>query len=151
MEDDGGEADRRGLAKVLSVPSTAMGSSPATSGFFASPEKGNQRLFVESLNPSKGMSQNCWIPNKMVQCGKIVGISVENCKGGWDSLVAFARDRDEQMSDQLTCSKSKQKRKRELQGLRTFINYDRGNSHPESERQSSRGSKKSEGVMLVSK
>lgn len=73
MEDDGGEADRRGLAKVLSVPSTAMGSSPATSGFFTSPEKGNQRLFVESLNPSKGTSQNCWIPNKMVHCGKIVG------------------------------------------------------------------------------
>lgn len=82
IEDDGGGADRRGLAKVLSAPSTAMGSSPATSGFFSLPEKGIQRLFVESLRPSKVMSQNCWISNKMVHCGKIVGISVENCKGG---------------------------------------------------------------------
>lgn len=45
-------------AKVVSVPSKAMGSSPATSGFFTSPEKGSQRLFLESISPAYSMSPN---------------------------------------------------------------------------------------------
>lgn len=88
---DAEEPDGRGTVRAISVPSTTMGSSPATSGFFTSLEKGSQRLFVESLDVPKGMSQNQWISHKMVHCGQIVGISVENRERGWDSLVAFAQ------------------------------------------------------------
>lgn len=83
IEDEG-----MGPTKVISAPSTIVGSSPATSGFFFySPKKGSHCLFLESLNPTKGMPQNQWISNKMVHCGQIGGISVESCEGGWDNLV----------------------------------------------------------------
>lgn len=55
---EGDERKRVKEAKVVSVPSKAMGSSPATSGFFTSPEKGSQRLFLESISPAYGMSPN---------------------------------------------------------------------------------------------
>lgn len=74
------------------------------------------------------------------KCGQAVGISVDNCEGGRDSLVAFDQQREAQNSDQ-TNNKSQQKGRRELEGLRSTINYDQGRT--ESGRRLHRGSKKS--------
>lgn len=55
-------------------------------------------------------------------------ISVENCKGGWDGLVVFADEREQQNKGQIGSSKSKQRSSTKLQGLRCSINYDKGRS-----------------------
>lgn len=44
--------------------------------------------------PSPEVEPNQWLAQKILQCGELVGVCVDNCKGGWGSLVAFAHDRE---------------------------------------------------------
>ncbi|XXG73354.1 hypothetical protein AAC387_Pa07g2286 [Persea americana] len=39
-------------------------------------------------------SPNLWLPQKIRACGEAIGISVDSSKRGWESLIAFAKDRD---------------------------------------------------------
>ena len=57
-------------------------------------------------------------------CGQAIGVSVDNVKEGWDTLIAFANERD--MSNKSVSQKKGLKRKggRELQSLTCSINYD---------------------------
>lgn len=57
------------------------------------------------------------------------GISIENTKRGWDNLVSFAKDRENQFRGDLGSNKSKQKGQREVQGLLCTINYEKAKGH----------------------
>lgn len=54
--------------------------------------EGGQSLEVE---------QNQWLAQKILQCGEIVGVSVDNCEGGCGSLVAFSHDREYQNREEM--------------------------------------------------
>lgn len=133
----------RGCATVISVPLTATSSSLATGGFFTSLEKGKEHLFADFSGSSGGMLHDHWISQKIRQCGQVVGISMENCNGGWHSLVAFGKERVQQNNGHIASCKSKQRVRIELQGWRCSINYDKGRSQVESEMQFDRGEKRS--------
>lgn len=60
---------------------------------------------------------------------------------GWDSLVAFAQQREAQNSCHIDNSNSKQKGRRELEGLKSIINFYKGRI--ESERRVIWGAKRS--------
>ena len=68
---------------------------------------------------------NPWLSQKVRQCGEVVGITVDNNKGGWESLLAFAHDRDRENWEVLVADRSKRKGSRELQSLACLINYER--------------------------
>lgn len=54
-----------------------------------------------------GESKEDWLPQKIVECGMVVGISVDNTKRGWDNLVSIAKDWKNQCRGDLCSNKSK--------------------------------------------
>ena len=59
---------------------------------------------------------------------RAVGISVDNNKGGWDSLLAFARARDKENREAAYGAISRRKGSRELKGLTRSINHAKNNN-----------------------
>lgn len=47
-------------------------------------------------------SQHQWLTDKMIDCGKAVGVSVGNSKDGWEKLITFAYGRDKENKAALT-------------------------------------------------
>lgn len=62
-----------------------------------------------------------WLPSKIKECGEIVGIPE-----GWNTLVAFAQEREKQNCFHPPVFKSKRKGSRELNNLVSSVNYDKG-------------------------
>lgn len=101
-------------------------------------------------------TQSHSLPQKIIDCGRIVGISIANNKGGWDSLTTFVMERERQ-NKALFNNNPKRKRKRELKSLRCSINYDRnrgksaamervkGSAKSSSVKHANKGDKKSQG------
>ncbi|XXG77118.1 hypothetical protein AAC387_Pa08g1342 [Persea americana] len=50
-------------------------------------------------------SPNSWLHQKIRACGEAIGISVDNSKEGWDSLITFAKDRDSTLGTPITYQK----------------------------------------------
>lgn len=67
------------------------------------------------------------LKRRIVNCGKAIGLSVDDCPGGWADMVQFAVERHKQNREELELAKSKEKGARELNSLACSINYDRGN------------------------
>lgn len=67
-------------------------------------------------------SGDSWLPQKVVQCGKAVGLSVDCCHGGWSGVLRFVEDRENPDKERSVGSKFKKKGMRELQNLSTSIN-----------------------------
>lgn len=44
--------------------------------------------------PSNQSPSNSWLSQKVIMCGQAIGVLVDNVKEGWESLVAFANERD---------------------------------------------------------
>lgn len=61
-----------------------------------------------------------------MECGKIIGLSVDNCLGGWSDMVKFVVARDKQNQEELEITKFKKKGARVLYSLTCSINYERG-------------------------
>lgn len=79
---------------------------------------------AEYYTPFIDKVHNQWLPHKLIKCGQIIGLSIEHCNGGWNIVVAFVQERYQQKRTIVAVSKSKQKRKRELQNL-ACSNYDK--------------------------
>lgn len=45
---------------------------------------------VKRYTPLSDDGLNPWLSQKIRQCGEVVGITVDNNKAGWESLLAFA-------------------------------------------------------------
>ena len=60
-----------------------------------------------------------------------MGLFVTNCDKGWESLFEFAEGRQKRNKELSSLDKSKRKGARELQGLQSSINYDKGGSKQE--------------------
>lgn len=65
--------------------------------------------------------------------------------------MAFAQETEGQGSGHMVSTKSKQKGRLELEGLRTSINYDKDSSQKKGDNKSNRSANRGQGVMLVSK
>ncbi|KAJ8615873.1 hypothetical protein MRB53_035245 [Persea americana] len=94
------------------------------------------RLCVEDLEgpiPSVGGIKSDWLPFKIKECGKIVGITVDNSKEGWSHLLAFAQERENQNIQASV--------RRELNRLASSINCDKGGGSSEARFRKSRGKK----------
>lgn len=37
-----------------------------------------------------------WLPSKIKQCGEVVGVTLNECEGGWDGVIRFAEEKDRQ-------------------------------------------------------
>lgn len=60
---------------------------------------------IDSTHAEESMED--WLPQKMVECGTVMGISLDNTKGGWDALVSFAKNRENQCRGDFNSNKSK--------------------------------------------
>lgn len=58
-----------------------------------------------------------WLPERVIECGKAVRVTMEESEGGWDSLTEFVQRRQKQKKDGKKENKSKRKGKREQNGL----------------------------------
>ena len=58
-------------------------------------------------------------------CGEAIGVSIENSKGGWDNLIAFANESDNLGKSGSLKKSIKRKGSRELHNLSCSINYDK--------------------------
>lgn len=67
--------------------------SPASGRILSTPEEGKHCRVVSS---DEKESSNKWQCQKMRQCGEAVGLTVDGCKGGWDSLLAYAYTREDE-------------------------------------------------------
>lgn len=76
-----------------------------------------------------------------------MGVSIENCKGGWDALVSFAQERDCQDKEAIVKEEPRRKGSRELQSLVCSINYENSNSRHGVGPTSSRGDRRSKRVV----
>lgn len=63
---------------------------------------------------------------RIVDCGKVIGLLVDNCPGVRADMMQFAVRRDKQNREEFELAKSKKKGGRELNNLACSINYDRG-------------------------
>lgn len=68
-----------------------------------------------------------WLPSRVVNCAKAIGMTTDEGRGGWDPLVEYAQNREKQKQADNRDKRSKRKDKRELNGLCCSINYDRAN------------------------
>lgn len=86
-----------------------------------------QKTIDQSSNqdPHFQNQESQWIPQRVINCGKLVGLSIENCKRGSSNLVEFAVARKKQNREDIKVVKSRKKGARELNSLVCSINYDR--------------------------
>lgn len=68
-------------------------------------------------------SKNQWLPQKMQQCSEAVGLSMDDCKGGWDSLLAFPHEKEAENRATWAEESLKKKGSRKLHNLACSINY----------------------------
>lgn len=66
-----------------------------------------------------------WLKNKVVQCGMAAGVTVDSTTRGWDGVIQFSLERENQNKGELDTGRSKKKGARELRSRNGFINYDR--------------------------
>ena len=72
-----------------------------------------------------------WVSHRIVQCGKAVGVTVDESKGGWAPVIDFAQCREDQnRSDKRTC-KTRKMGLRELNSLCCSINYEKAKEQEE--------------------
>lgn len=65
------------------------------------------------------------LPEKILQCGKVIGVLVDNSKRCWDELVNIAQEREKWYRADFEYVQFGKKRSRELHSLACSINYDR--------------------------
>lgn len=58
-----------------------------------------------------------WLNSRIIECGKIVGLSVGNDPSGWDNLIQFVQNREE-INSIREGDRSKKKVVRELLSLK---------------------------------
>lgn len=87
--------------------------------------KDSMQMQAQSLNGGNDDQGMNWLENKVVQCGKDTGVTVDSTAWGWDGLIQFAKERDMQNKGELDTGMSKRKEGRELHGLNCSINYDK--------------------------
>ena len=66
-----------------------------------------------------------WMPHRVIQCAKAIGMTMEGTSGGWNSLVEFAQSRERENQKEMRHRKFKRKGGRELNSLSCSINYDK--------------------------
>lgn len=90
-----------------------------------------------------------WIQEKIVQCGKVVGVSVDSCQGGWDDVIRIAANREKLNRAELTSAKSRKQGMRELQKLPSSINYEKLKVGKQNQESVSRAKRKGKGVIAA--
>lgn len=91
--------------------------------FLATPAEGSmEENPCDTISPKAGPSSTkgssadpkCNEPHdlklRVVECGKIIGLLVDNCPGGWSDMVNFATARDKQNREELETTKCKKER-----------------------------------------
>lgn len=133
---------------MINVPSTSMGSSLATSGFFTSPEKRKPALVRrESGPPLKVCLRTNGFLIKWCTVDKLLGYLWKTVSEVGTVWWLLPRTRDNQDSDYMANNRLKKKGTRELEGLRTTVKYDKGRTHTKSSGRFIRGNKRTPGVM----
>lgn len=66
-----------------------------------------------------------WLSEKIVQCGKTIGVMVDCCPGGRNDVVKYVVAKEKQNRDDFLSSKPKKKGVRELHNLSSSINYEK--------------------------
>lgn len=107
--------------------------SPPSTG---SPFLGDDRVFlttpagsvVKAWEGDRGEvgGAKVWLPEKILQFRRAVGLSVEKCPGGCNDVMEFAKSREKQNQEELLGSTPKRRGARELQNLSTTVNYEKG-------------------------
>eukprot|EP00268_Persea_americana_P015799 TRINITY_DN17438_c0_g1_i1.p1 TRINITY_DN17438_c0_g1~~TRINITY_DN17438_c0_g1_i1.p1 ORF type:complete len:125 (+),score=25.82 TRINITY_DN17438_c0_g1_i1:476-850(+) len=89
---------------------------------------------------------NQWLRLKVVQCGKAIGVTMEESKGGWASLMDFARSKGKQNQTRKSKRNAKRKGGGELNGLRCSINYDKAKDQEIGDNAYSKSGRKNKGA-----
>lgn len=110
-----------------------------------------------STKQSKGSSgesvegEEHWLPFRVVNCAKAIGMTTDEGRGGWDPLVEYVQNREKQEQADNREKRSKRKGKRELNGLCCSINYDRANIKEKVGKSSNKDGRKKQGEYQVPK
>ncbi|KAJ8623607.1 hypothetical protein MRB53_032136 [Persea americana] len=103
---------------------------------------------TEHLRDTKDPAKK-WLSQKVRQCGKVVGIIVDKNKGGWESLLAFAHNRDKENKQTFLPGMCKEKGQRGLRRLECSVNYESRQSCCKETKCNSRHVKRSKGSVNV--
>ena len=85
----------------------------------------SQKAYSEEEDQTSGGSgYSDWLSSQIIACGKAMGLSVRDDKNGWENLIRFAQGHIDANNAARVVDRSKKKATRELQNLKTSVNYD---------------------------
>lgn len=53
-----------------------------------------KRDSLREIGQRKERYAGSWLPKKIVQCRKVIGVSVDGCLGGWNDVVQFTKTKE---------------------------------------------------------
>lgn len=87
-------------------------------------KKGMHKDKRTSIKLTNEQHHNSWLSEKLKECGKFLGISVDINKGGWNNLYDFAHRKEQENREAYAMERTKRKGSRELQSFACSIKYE---------------------------